>query len=218
MTDKEAIALRHSVRNFMDKKIDADTVERIKQKTKELNAESGLHLQFLEDAGNTYNRLLSKTMGLASAPSAVACIGPDTEDLEEKIGYYGEYLVLYLQQLGLNTCWTGTFNKKAVPAEIDDGERLVITIAVGYGQDQGRPHRSKTAEQVTKGKKKHPEWFDEGVRMALLAPTAINQQRFTIWLKDDDSVEFIDNKGPFSKVDLGIVRCHFEIGAGRKTR
>ena len=216
MTDKEAIIARHSVRNYQEKTIDIDTAELIQNKIRELNEQSGLHLQFLEDAGNTYNRLLSKTMGLASAPSAIACIGPDTENLEEKIGYYGEYLVLYLQQLGLNTCWTGTFNKKAVPADISENERLVITIAVGYGQDQGKPHRSKTVEQVTEGKKEHPAWFDEGVRMALLAPTAINQQKFIIRLNEDNAVDFIDRKGPFSKVDLGIVRCHFDIGAGRK--
>ena len=51
--------------------------------------------------------------------------------------------------------------------------------------------------------------------MALLAPTAINQQKFMIRLNEDDSVDFIDRKGPFSKVNLGIVRYHFEIGAGR---
>lgn len=146
----------------------------------------------------------------------IACIGPDTEDLEEKIGYYGERLVLFLQQLGLNTCWTGTFNRKAVEARIDEGERLVITIALGYGKDQGKAHRSKTVEQVSEGKD-FPAWFLDGVEMALLAPTAINQQKFTICLNEDGSVSFRDHKGPFSKVDLGIVRCHFEIGSGRKT-
>ena len=215
MTEKEAIIARHSVRNYKDQQIDAQTVALIQEKVKELNEASGLHLQFMEDAGDTYNRFLSKTMGLGSVPSVIVCVGPDTEDLDRKIGYYGEKLVLYLQQLGLNSCWTGTFNKKNTGALIRDGERLVITIATGYGQDQGKAHRSKTIGQVTEGKKEGPEWFIEGVRMALLAPTAINQQKFTIRLNEDDTVEFIDHKGPFSQVDLGIVQCHFEIGAGR---
>ncbi len=136
-----------------------------------LNEESGLHLQFLKDAGKTYSLFLNKMMGLGSALAVIACIGPDTEDLEEKIGYYGERLVLFLQQLGLNTCWTGTFNRKAVEARIDEGERLVITIALGYGKDQGKAHRSKTVEQVSEGKD-FPAWFLDGVEMALLAPTA----------------------------------------------
>ncbi len=106
-----------------------------------------------------------------------------------------------------------TFNRKNIDAVIVDGERLVICIAVGYGKDQGKPHRSKTAEQVTQGRADRPEWFNNGVEMALLAPTAVNQQKFTIKLNDDDTVDFIDNGGILSRVDLGIVRCHFEIGA-----
>lgn len=34
-------------------------------------------------------------------------------------------------------------------------------------------------------------------------------------LNDDDTVEFIDNGEVLSRVDLGIVKCHFEIGANK---
>lgn len=216
MTDKEAILARHAVRNYTDRKIEKDKADLINEKILELNEAGGLHLQFIEDAGNTYNRLLNRVMGLGSAPSVIACVGENSEDLEERIGYYGEQLVLYLQKLGLNTCWTGTFNKKNTAAEIGENERFVISIAVGYGRDQGKPHKSKTAEQVTEGRTNRPDWFHSGVEMALLAPTAINQQKFMIRLNDDDTVDIIDKGGPFSKVDLGIVKYHFETGAERK--
>ena len=216
MTDIEAIMQRHSVRNYEEKRIDADTVRLIEEKIAELNEQSGLNLQFVEDAGRTYSKLLNRAMGLGSAPSVIACAGKDTDDLDERVGYYGEKLVLYLQQIGLNTCWTGTFSRKNIGAEVAGGERIVICIACGYGKNQGKPHRSKNEGQVTAGREDRPEWFRKGVEMALLAPTAINQQKFTIKLNDDDTVEFIDNGGAFSRVDLGIVRCHFEIGAGRK--
>jgi hypothetical protein len=155
---------------------------------------------------------MNRAMGLGSAPSVIVCVGRDTEDLDERVGYYGEKLVLYLQKIGLNTCWTGTFNRKNTGAEVGSNERLVICIAVGYGKDQGKPHRSKTADQVTEGKTDRPAWFNAGVELALLAPTAVNQQKFIIRLKDDDTVEFIDKGGVLSRVDLGIVKCHFEIG------
>ncbi len=93
---------------------------------------------------------------------------------------------------------------------------LVISIAIGYGKDQGRERKSKDVSQVSQASGNRPAWFDEGVRMALLAPTAINQQKFMIRLNEDESVTFVDKGGPFSKVDLGIVKCHFEIGAERK--
>ena len=215
MNEIEAIIARHSVRNYMSKEIEADKVRLIQEKIDELNAAGNLHLQFVADAGKTYNKLMNRAMGLGSAPSVIACVGKDEADLDERVGYYGQKLVLYLQQLGLNTCWTGTFNRKNINADVAADERLVICIAVGYGEHQGKQRKSKSADQVTAGRADRPDWFNEGVELALLAPTAINQQKFTIKLNDDDSVEFIDNGGVLSKVDIGIVKCHFEIGSGR---
>lgn len=213
MSEIDAIKERHSVRNYEAKKIEADKVEKIRAKIEELNKEGNLHLQFMEDAGKTYNKLFNKVAGLGSAPSVIACVGIDDETLEQRVGYYGEKLVLFIQELGLNTCWAGTFNEKNIGAEVGDGEKLVISIAVGYGKDKGKPHKSKSLEQVIEAKGDRPYWFNKGVDMALLAPTAINQQKFTIRLNEDESVDFVDKGGIFSQVDLGIVRCHFEIGA-----
>ena len=213
MSEIDAIKERHSVRNYEAKKIEADKVEKIRAKIEELNKEGNLHLQFMVDAGKTYNKLFNKVAGLGSAPSVIACVGIDDETLEQRVGYYGEKLVLFIQELGLNTCWAGTFNQKNIGAEVGDGEKLVISIAVGYGKDKGKPHKSKSPEQVIEAKGDRPYWFNTGVDMALLAPTAINQQKFTIRLNEDESVDFVDKGGIFSQVDLGIVRCHFEIGA-----
>ena len=213
MSEIDAIKERHSVRNYEAKKIEADKVEKIRARIEELNKEGNLHLQFMEDAGKTYNKLFNKVAGLGSAPSVIACVGIDDETLEQRVGYYGEKLVLFIQELGLNTCWAGTFNEKNIGAEVGDGEKLVISIAVGYGKDKGKPHKSKSLEQVIEAKGDRPYWFNKGVDMALLAPTAINQQKFTIRLNEDESVDFVDKGGIFSQVDLGIVRCHFEIGA-----
>ncbi|MCR5509627.1 MAG: nitroreductase [Lachnospiraceae bacterium] len=217
MTDSEAIRARHSVRNYKPERIGEEIAGKLRDKIEELNRESGLHLQYIEDAGKTYNKLLNRTAGLDSAPSVIACVGrEDIKDLDEKVGYYGEKLVLYAQDLGLNTCWAGIFSRKKIPVAVDPGEKLVISIAIGYGENQGQEHRSKPVDQISQSAKERPEWFEKGVEMALLAPTAMNQQKFLIKLNEDESVEFIDKGGFFSKVDLGIVKCHFEIGSGRK--
>ena len=110
MTEIEAIKARHSVRSYKRGMIEPEKVIQLRTKIAELNAEGGLRMQFIEDAGNTYNKLLNRAMGLGSAPSVIACVGKDAADLETRIGYYGEKLVLFAQSLGLNTCWTGTFN------------------------------------------------------------------------------------------------------------
>ncbi|MBQ7703407.1 MAG: nitroreductase [Firmicutes bacterium] len=208
----QAIRDRHSVRNYLDKKIEPEKIEALKTKIDEVNREGDLHLQFLEDAGKTFNRLLNRASGLGTAPSVIACAGPEDETLGERVGYYGEQVVLLAQDLGLNTCWAGIFNGKNVPLEKVPGEQLVIVIAVGYGRAQGTQHKSKTPEQVSPGFSERPDWFRFGVEMALLAPTAMNQQKFEISMNESGEPVFINKGGPFSKVDMGIVRYHFEAG------
>lgn len=212
MTEIEAIKERHSVRNYKDQKIEQDKLDKLNELIDACNKEGNLHLQLCADAGNTYNRLMNRAMGLGSAPSVIACIGPDDETLDERVGYYGQKIVLYAQQLGLNTCWAGTFNKKNIPAKESADERLVISIAIGYGVNPGKMRKSKSIDQVCAGKSERPDWFVAGAEAALLAPTAINQQKFQIVLGDDDSVDFVDKGGILSKVDLGIVRYNFEVG------
>ena len=124
MTELEALYVRHSVRSYLDKAIEPEKIRKLQELIDLCNAEGRLHLQFLADAGGTFNRLLNRMAGLGSAPSVIACIGQDDGTLEDRVGYYGERIVLLAQQLGLNTCWAGTFNAKNVKAEIGPGERL----------------------------------------------------------------------------------------------
>lgn len=213
MNELEAIRYRHSVRQYIDRKLEPEHVEKLKQLIDKCNEEGNIHLQLCEDAGKTFTSLFKKSGGLATAPAVIACVGPDSDKLEEKIGYYGQKVVLYAQTLGLNTCWVGTFNRRKIPVKVAKGEKLVIAIAIGYGVNQGNPRKSKTFQQVTSGKIGKPDWFRRGVEAALLAPTALNQQKFEIKLKDDESVVFIDKGGIMSNIDLGIVRYNFEIGS-----
>lgn len=213
MTELEAIRARHSVRAYDSRKIEPEKVAALNALIAQCNQEGNLHLQLLEDAGGTFGRLLSKVMGLGSAPSVIACVGPDEDGLEERIGYYGEKVVLYAQTLGLNTCWAGTYSANNVPAQKNPGERLAIVIAIGYGVNSGRVRKSKTISQVVADcTDPMPEWFRKGVEAALLAPTAVNQQKFEIRLQEN-TAEIVDKGGILSKIDLGIVKYHFEVGS-----
>lgn len=218
MTELEAIELRHSVRSYKNVKIEKEKIDELNKLIDECNKEGDLHLQLLEDAGDTFNRTLSKLMGLASAPSVIACVGKDDETLDERVGYFGEKIVLKAQMLGLNTCWAGTYAPKNVKAEIKDGERLVIVIALGYGENSGRARKSKTVNEVIEGAvNDKPEWFIKGVESALKAPTAINQQKFIFSLNEEEAI-IKDKKGVLSKVDIGIVRYHFEVVSNHKSK
>lgn len=109
----------------------------------------------------------------------IVLVGKKDERLDELCGYYGERLVIKDQQLGLNTCWVAMTYKKIPSAFIiDKGEKLTVVISLGYGKIQGVSHKIKTIEQVSNVSSDTPEWFKNGVELALLAPTAMNQQKF----------------------------------------
>ena len=153
-------------------------------------------------------------------------VGKKADDLDERVGYYGEQLVLLAQTLGLNTCWAGLSYRKVSEAYIvGDDEKLTCMIALGYGATQGVSHKIKKAEQVSNICNNSPEWFRNGVEAALLAPTAINQQKFSFTLLPNEQgsevkPKVIAKRGfsmvGYTKMDIGIARLHFEIGAGKE--
>lgn len=124
--------------------------------------------------------------------------------------------MLFAQQLGLNTCWVAmTYRKVPDAFEVADGEKLCLVISLGYGKTQGVPHKSKPASKVARGKTPIPDWFRRGVKAALLAPTAMNQQKFVFTL-DGNKVSAKAGLGFYTKIDLGIAKYHFELGAGKE--
>ena len=98
---------------------------------------------------------------------------------------------------------------------INPGDKLICVIAIGYGISPGRAHKSRPAEELSNLSDASPDWFRRGVEAALLAPTAVNQQSFYL-AQDGDSVALSSKGGPYSKIDLGIVKLHFELGAGKE--
>lgn len=215
MTELQAVKARHSVRAYQDKPISPDASRALKERIAQLNEKYDLHMQYIEPAGAVFSRITNKFTGFRNVPAYIAMVGKRGDDLFERCGYVGEQVVLYARQLGLNTCWAGFFKRKKVTAEIRDGEKLVLVIAVGYGVDQGRQRRSKQIADVT-DVQDMPDWFREGLKAALLAPTAVNQQKFFFTLDGDKPLAKVSANGPFVKLDLGIVKYHFELGSGRK--
>lgn len=94
-------------------------------------------------------------------------------------------------------------------------EKLICVIALGYGKTQGIEHKSKAMEDVCQVEGEMPDWFKKGMEAALLAPTAVNQQKFFFSLHGN-VVLARETGGVYSKIDLGIVKYHFEVGAGKE--
>lgn len=211
MNELKMIYERHSVRSYSDKRIEGEVLDKMMAAIDELQQESGLRIEFHESSRKVFTSPMMKLIGWKGDPGYIVLAGKDTDVLDENCGYYGEKLVLYLQSIGLNTCWVGMFKKGGLDIALSADERPVITIAVGYGNDSGKPHKSKAISEVC-DVSDMPLAFRNGVDAALAAPTAVNQQKFKISSVDGEPVITADGKGPFIKVDLGIVKYHFEVG------
>ncbi|MBR2109176.1 MAG: nitroreductase family protein [Ruminococcus sp.] len=212
----QAIYERHSVRVFNDKPLDDVLASALVRLITTYNAESGLHMQLIQNERKAFSGLKARYGKFKGVKNYIALIGRKGADLEEMCGYFGEMLVLEAQALGLKTCWVGgTYRKVPKSMMIEKGEKLVAVIAVGYSDEDGVQHKSKEFNEVSKTIGAMPEWYTKGVEAALLAPTAINQQKFVFELISDEKVRVTAGFGPFSKVDLGIVKCHFEIASGK---
>ena len=220
MDIKEAIKARHSVRQYRETPVAEDVRKELEDLILACNAESGLHLQLICDEPECFNNLLAHYGRFRNVRNYVALAGDkDRGDLEEKCGYYGQKIVLAAQQMGLNTCWVaGTFSRGKCKAVIDHGEKIVCVISIGYGEEEGKKHKGKPLSKLCEvPEEEMPVWFKNGVIAAMMAPTAMNQQKFRISLEGDTAV-ITAGKGPMVKIDLGIVRYNFEAASGHKSR
>ena len=223
MTIQEAIEARHSVRAYKDHPLTEEVVNVLNEKIAELNKLGNLHIQLIQNEPKAFQGKLAKYGKFSGVRNYLVMAGKKADDLNDRIGYYGEQLVLMSQTLGLNTCWVGlSYSKVPGTYVLEDGEKIACYIALGYGETQGVGHKVKTVEQVSNASDVTPSWFKKGVEAALLAPTAVNQQKFSFELVDrkNGRPQVIAKKGfsmiGYTQLDLGIVKCHFEIGAGKE--
>lgn len=213
MTIKEAMKKRHMVRKYVDKKIPEDLVSKLNERIEENNKKYDLSIKLMLDNDKAVNSII-KLLLAKGVKNYIILAGNDTEDLAEKLGYFSADIMLYAQTLGLNTWYVGgTFNRgvsKYVP-----NKKVIGIVAVGYGVNNGVAHKSKTLEEVSSYEGTMPEWFKNGIEASLLAPTALNKQDYKIIGKGNEVKIEIDN-GIFTGANKGLIKYHFELGAGKE--
>ena len=212
----QAIKQRHSVRQYVNRPVEEEKLDVLRAEIDACNKEGNLHIQLVTNEPKAFNSFMAHYGKFSGVENYIALVGEKSAMLDELCGYYGERLVLKAQQIGLNTCWVAMTYKK-IPGvfEVKKGEKLTVVIALGYGAVQGSARKSRRAEEVSNVGENTPEWFNAGVQSALLAPTAMNQQKFFLTYSDG-KVTAKAGKGFYTKTDLGIVKYHFEAGAGKE--
>lgn len=220
MNIREAIRARHSVRQYKKDPIAAELREKLNTLIGEVNEESGLSIQIFYDEPKCLDSVLARFSKFSNASNYIAIVGSRSKtDLNECAGYYGEKLVLEAQMMGLNTCWIGgSFSRRSCGAVIGEDEKLVCIIAIGYGANEGAKHRSKSfAKLCNVPEEEMSVWFKAGMIAAMMAPTALNQQKFYVELDGDEAV-ITTSGGGMAQIDLGIVKYNFEAASGHKCR
>ena len=209
----ELMKERHSVRQYTDKKIEKEKRKVLNALIAKINQKAGLHIQIIYDEPKCFNSMMAHYGKFDGVNNYIALVREKSKP-DEALGYYGEQIVLKAQELGLNTCWVAMTHGKS-KAQIDKGEKLVCLISLGYGKTAGEAHKSKKLSEVCNYKKDMPEWFLSGMEATLLAPTAMNRQKFYFELLPDNSIKITCGKGLYTKLDLGIVKYHFEVVSGK---
>lgn len=217
MTELEALRNRHSVRKYVDTPLSQGDIEALQAKIEELNRKGDLNMQLIINERKAFKGFLSYG-SFSNVSNYIMVVGKKSDTLDYRAGYYGEEIVLYAQSIGLSTCFVGLTYKKVDGAfKVGSDEKVVLCISVGYAAPDGiRDHKVKRPDQVSNITAASPEWFKAGVEAALLAPTAVNQQKFYFEYISPNKVKPQKRSSlvGYTKIDLGIAMYNFEVGAG----
>lgn len=224
MTNIEAIDNRRSRRLYLQTPIEGEKLMVLQQLIDLYNQKSGLSIRFVEDGSAAFDGL-RKSYGLFSGVrSLLAMIGKREDvDLKEKLGYYGELLVLEATKMDLGACWVGgTFDRNSHIVTLADDEVLVCVIPIGNTEElsfrekmvhQMVARKSKTIGEMLISDVKVPGWISDGLKAVQKAPSAVNHQPVRFEFKAGVLKASVEDDGKFNLVDLGIAKAHFEIAA-----
>ena len=213
----EIMKRRHSVRRYKDIPISEEHIRALGECIDEINRDADMSFQLVLNEREAFSSRLAHYGRFEGVSNYFALVGKRCDGFDERIGYYGEKLVMRCHELGLHTCWVALTYKKVPGAfSVERGEKFSVVISVGYGKNRGLPRPSKTPEEVSNVTADSPEWFVRGVEGALTAPTAMNQQRFYLRYNGDGTVSAKARLGFYTRMDLGIVKYHFELAAGKE--
>ncbi len=220
----QAIGARKSRRAYLPAPMEPRDIAFLKSRIDEYNMRSGLTIRFLENGKSAFAGF-RKSYGMFKGVRTLFVMkGPKNDPhLKEKIGYYGELLVLEATVLGLGTCWVGgTFDKNSIRTATE--EALVCVITVGKAPEKETKkerliekavHRkSKTIQELSEITGDCPTWLKTGLKAVQKAPSARNAQKVRFVYQQGILCAQVPETAPFDLVDLGIAKLHFELAAG----
>jgi len=147
----------------------------------------------------------------------VALYSETTEGYLENTGFLLQQLDLYLQSIGLGSCWLGMGKMDARVTQTEDGLRFVILLAFGY--PKGSPARSGPNDFKRKSLSQISDWEDPRLEPARLAPSSVNSQPWYFVHEGEAIHVYCALRGLVSKtalgsmnrIDIGIALAHLSV-------
>ena len=227
MTINEAINERVSRRKYVEEELEQMQLEKMQKLIDEYNQIGGFRIELVLNNGEAFKGFTRSYGMLLGVNHYFGFIAKDDDPhADEKIGYYGELLVLHATMLGLGTCWIGgTFSKSKTPFKLADGERLACLITVGKVEENPSSrekliykmtHRkTKSAGEMFTSDGRAPDWFLSGMDAVVKAPSAMNKQPVMFAYEGGRVTAAVKSTTKYLVAfDLGIAKLHFEVGSG----
>ena len=196
------IYVRKSCRKYLDDEIDMTPIKEFIPKAKVLNSDIDYSYKIL-----TKDELSIRTRW--KAPYYLALYSEKKENYGVNLGFIFQQLSLYMQSIGIGSCWVGMATVK------QKDPNFVITIAFGKSDDLTRDlskFKRRSLSEIS-------DMEDERLIPAQLAPSAVNSQPWYFKHTDDGFDVFkakhniVKQKiiGKWNDIDMGIALSHLYI-------
>lgn len=202
MNLEEQIYIRKSCRKYLDDEVDMDLIHDFMASAKVLIDDIDFHYEILtKDEVKVKNRW--------HAPYYLALFSEDKDDYLLNLGFVFEQLCLYLQSMGIGSCWDGLDSLKKKDSN------FVITIAFGKSDMMTRSRSEFKRKKLSK----ISDVEDDSLIPAQLAPSAINTQPWYFKHSPDgfDVYQVKQNiikrqlLKKWNQIDVGIALAHMYV-------
>lgn len=206
----EMICKRRSVRKYKPEAVDRAAVQKITDfctQLKPLYADISVRAEIVD-------RENVKCILPWTTRQVVAIFSEEKEGFLENAGFMFQQLDLYMQSIGLGTCWLGMgrLDSDAKSRE-KDGLSFVIMLAFGYPRE---PLRSDITQFKRRSLTEISDRKDERLEPARLAPSSVNSQPWYFTHEDETVHVYCAAHGFFrvktlsdmNRVDVGIALAH----------
>lgn len=154
-----------------------------------------------------------------TTPQNIAIFTEEKDGALENVGFLFQQLDLYLQSIGLGTCWLGMgrLAEKEAAGSQSDGLQFAMMMAFGY--PNGEAQRKDLSEFKRKGLTEIADKLDERLEPARLAPSSVNSQPWYFTHEGDLIHAYCVQKGllkakmmgDMNRIDMGIALAHLYV-------